>query len=142
MGPVPPASNLREALSGWARAGGTVELKAFNFVQSPLSLAGEGTITLDDVSRPLGALTIRAQGLPETIDLLAKDGAIDAQSARTGSMMARGLAKPDGQGHQVVSVSLSLQQGYLWLGPVKLALLPALTWQRTRLFETERACFR
>jgi hypothetical protein len=66
--------------------------------------------------------------LPETIDLLERDGLIDARAAKTGGMMAKGLAKPDEAGHQVVSVSLSLQQGYLWLGPVKLAPLPALAW--------------
>ncbi|MBK8158993.1 MAG: DUF2125 domain-containing protein [Rhodospirillaceae bacterium] len=128
MGPVPFATSPHEALSGWARAGGIVELKSFTFAQAPLTLAGAGTLTLDEALQPLGALTIHAQGLGETIVLLERDGMIDAQSAKTAGMMAKGLAKPDEAGHQVVSVSLSLQQGYLWLGPVKLASLPVLGW--------------
>lgn len=128
MGPVPASNNLHDAVAGWASAGGVIELKSFDFVQAPLTLAGEGTVTLDEALQPLGALTINAQGLPETIALLRRDGVIDAQAAKTGGMMAQGLAKPDAAGHQVVTVSLSLQQGYLWLGPVKLARLPALGW--------------
>jgi hypothetical protein len=128
MGPVPFATSPRDALSGWARAGGIVELKSFAFAQAPLTLAGAGTLSLDEALQPLGALTIRAQGLADTVALLDRDGMIDAQTAKTAGMMAKGLAKPDEAGHDVVSVSLSLQEGYLWLGPVKLATLPTLGW--------------
>lgn len=128
MGPVPSAGNVQDMIRGWANAGGIVDLKSFDFAQAPLRLAGEGTVTLDEALQPLGALTIRAQGLPEAIDLLARDGLIDAQAAKTGGMMAKGLAKPDAEGHPTVSVSLSLQQGYLWLGPIKLTRLPAVAW--------------
>jgi len=85
-------------------------------------------VTLDEALQPLGALTIRAQGLADTIDLLARDGLIDAQAAKTGGIMAKGLAKPDAEGNPTVSVSLSLQQGYLWLGPIKLTRLPTAAW--------------
>lgn len=128
MGPVPAAADLQAMIRGWANAGGIIDLKSFDFAQAPLALAGEGTVTLDEALQPLGALTIRAQGLSETIDLLAQDGLIDAQAAKTGGIMAKGLAKPDAEGKPTVSVSLSLQQGYLWLGPIKLTRLPAVAW--------------
>jgi hypothetical protein len=128
MGPVPQAGDLRTALAGWAAAGGVLELKGFAFAQAPLELAGEGTLALDDALQPLGALTIRAQGLPETIVLLERDGLMDAQSARTATLMANGLAKADDAGRPTVAVSLSLQDGYLWLGPVRLAPLPPIGW--------------
>ena len=128
MGPVPYATSLPDALAGWARRGGILELTSFAFAQAPLGLTGAGTISLDEDLQPVGALTIQAQGLTDTITLLERDGMIDAQAAKTAGMMAKGLAKPDEAGHQVVSISLSLQQGYLWLGPVKLARLPALRW--------------
>lgn len=128
MGPVPASIDLPAAMMAWANTGGTVELKSFDFVQAPLILAGEGTVALDEALQPLGALTIRAQGLPETIDLLQRDGRIDARAAKTGGMMAKGLARPDEAGRQVVSVSLSLQQGYLWLGPIRITQLPSLRW--------------
>ena len=84
MGPVPPATSLRDAIAGWAGAGGVLELKSFTFAQAPLRVAGEGTLTLDEALQPLGALAIRAQGLPDTIALLERDGVIDAQAAKTG----------------------------------------------------------
>jgi hypothetical protein len=129
MGPVPV--RLAAAVRPWRngqRAGGTLELKSFRFHQVPLDLEGEGTLALDKAQQILGALTIRAQGLSETIDLLVSQGLIDPNSAKTGRLMAEGLAKPDDKGRKVVNVALSLQQGFVWLGPIRLTPLPVLTW--------------
>jgi hypothetical protein len=129
MGPVPMASDLAAALAGWANAGGVLELKAFSFAQAPLEAAGEGTLALDEALQPLGALTVRAHGVAETVTLLEQDGLIDAQRARTAQMMLQnGVAKVDETGRPRVDLSLSLQQGYLWFGPVKLARLPRLSF--------------
>lgn len=128
MGPVAQGASLQDAIAAWAATGGVLELKHFSFAQAPLDLAGEGTLALDELLQPLGALTINAHGLPETIARLEQDGMIDARSAKTARLMADGLAKPDAAGKPTVSVSLSLQQGHLWLGPVKLARLPTLRW--------------
>ncbi|MBL8710402.1 MAG: DUF2125 domain-containing protein [Rhodospirillaceae bacterium] len=117
------------AVAQWAETGGTVELRRFGFIQAPLDLAGEGTLALDHNLQLLGALTIRARGLPETIDLLAANGVIEAGAARTGRLMAEGLAKPDDQGKDTVNVSLTLQQGFAWLGPIRLMPLPVLVWK-------------
>ena len=46
--------------------------------------------------------------------------------AKTAGMMAKGLAKPDAAGNAVVS--LSLQEGYLRLGPIRITQLPSLRW--------------
>lgn len=128
LGPVPSGLPPRAAVAQWAAAGGTLELKSFRFHQAPLDLEGEGTLALDEAQQILGALTIRAQGLSETIDLLVGQGLIDPNSAKTGRLMAEGLAKPDDKGRKVVNVALSLQQGFVWLGPIRLTPLPVLTW--------------
>ncbi len=128
MGPVPQTGDLATSLAGWAQAGGIVELKDFAFVQPPLDLHGNGTLALDEAMRPLGALSVTATGLPETIALFEQDGMIDAGAAKTATLMAEGLAKTDEAGRKHVTVSLSLQEGYLWLGPAKLARLPSLGW--------------
>jgi len=124
MGPVPMAPDLGQALTGWANAGGVLELKAFSFAQTPLDAAGEGTLALDEALQPIGALTLRAHGVAETVDLLAREGLLDERNAKTAKIMVQGLAKPDDSGRPRVDLSLSLQQGYLWLGPIKLAKLP------------------
>jgi hypothetical protein len=129
MGPILPGLSPPVALAQWAQGGGTLELSRFAFAQAPLDLEGEGTLALDRNQQLLGALTIRAQGLTETIDLLVQDGMIEEGAAKTGRMMAEGMAKTDDQGRKVVSIALSLQQGYAWLGPIKLARLPVLAWQ-------------
>lgn len=129
LGPVPADLPPDAALAQWAREGGTVEISRFALAQAPLAIEGEGTLALDHNLQLLGALTIRARGLPETIDLLAANGMIDAGPARTGRLMAEGLAKPDDQGVKTVNVSLTLQEGYVWLGPIKLIPLPALVWE-------------
>jgi hypothetical protein len=128
MGPVPMAPDLGAALAGWANAGGVLELKAFAFAQAPLDAAGEGTLALDEALQPFGALTVRAHGVAETVDILEQDGLLDARSAKTAKIMVQGLAKTDDSGRPRVDLSLSLQQGYLWLGPLKLARLPRLSF--------------
>ncbi|TDQ84165.1 hypothetical protein A8950_0713 [Dongia mobilis] len=129
LGPVPLDLPPRQAIARWAENGGTLELTRFAFVQAPLDLAGEGTLALDRNLQVLGALTIRAAGLPETIDLLAAEGLISGPAVATGRMMAENLAKPDDKGRRVASAALSLQQGFIWLGPIRLAPLPVFTWQ-------------
>lgn len=128
MGPVQAGLPPRAALAQWAAGGGTVELTKFAFAQAPLDLEGSGTLALDARQQLLGALTISALGLTETIDLLASEGMIEAKAARTGRMMAEGLAKIDEKGRKAVRISLSLQQGFFWMGPIRLAPLPVLTW--------------
>jgi hypothetical protein len=73
-------------------------------------------------------VTLRAYGVAETVELLEHDGLLDAQAAKTAKIMVQGLAKPDDTGRPRVDLSLSLQQGYLWLGPIKLARLPRLNF--------------
>jgi len=129
MGPVPMAPDLGTALTGWANAGGVLELKAFSFTQAPLDVAGEGTLALDEALQPIGALTIRAHGVAETVTLLEQDEFIDAQRAKTAQMMLQnGVAKVDETGRPRVDLSLSLQQGYLWFGVVRLAKLPRFSF--------------
>jgi hypothetical protein len=128
MGPVAPGASLQDSIAAWAAIGGVLELKHFSFAQAPLDLTGEGTLALDELLQPLGALTIRAHGLTDTVTLLEQDGMIDARTAKTARLTADGLAKPDAAGKPTVAVSLSLQQGHLWLGPIKLARLPVLRW--------------
>jgi len=124
MGPMPTAPDIGETLAGWANAGGVLELKAVSFAQAPLEAVGEGTLALDESLQPLGALTLRALGVTETVDLLASQGLLDERNAKTAKIMVQGLAKPNDAGRLQVDLSLSLQQGYLWLGPIKLARLP------------------
>lgn len=124
MGPMPTAPDIGQALTGWANAGGVLELKSVSFAQTPLEAEGEGTLALDEALQPLGALTLRALGVTETVDLLASQGLLNERNAKTAKIMVQGLAKPNDAGRLQVDLSLSLQQGYLWLGPIKLARLP------------------
>ena len=128
MGPLPAAPSLAETLAAWANAGGVLELKSFAFKQAPLEATGNGTLALDPNLQPLGALAVRAYGVAETLAQLEQDGLIDPNQAKTAKLIANGIAKPDDSGKARFDVSLSLQDGYLWLGPVKLARLPRLSW--------------
>ncbi|WP_374384788.1 DUF2125 domain-containing protein [Dongia sp.] len=128
MGPVPQAANLTEALAGWSAAGGVLEIKSFTFVQAPLNAAGDGTLALDQNLQPIGALAVHAYGVAETLAQLEQDGLIDPNQAKTAKLIVGGLAKPDDTGKPRFDVSLSLQDGHLWLGPVKLARLPSFNW--------------
>jgi hypothetical protein len=124
-----PAGPRPAALAAWRDDGGTLELQSFDIAWGKLALAASGTLSLDSAMQPIGALTARIGGYNEIIDALVaaktmKSG--DAQFAKIGLGI---LARPDADGVPVLDAPITLQNGFLFIGPARLARLPRFTWE-------------
>ncbi|MEA2780682.1 MAG: hypothetical protein QOK29_2226 [Rhodospirillaceae bacterium] len=128
MGPLPPGSP-RQAISGWRDAGGEVEIRKGELDWGPLGLAGDGTVALDRAMQPLAAGTVRVAGLGETLDTLVAAGLLEPSPAKLAKFMFTALAKPTAAGGRPeVQLPLTIQDGYLYTGPIRLAALRPLDW--------------
>jgi hypothetical protein len=127
-GTIPPGPRPA-ALAAWRDDGGTLELRSLDVAWGQLGVAANGTLSLDAAMQPLGALTARITGYNEIIDALVaartmKSG--DAQFAKIGLGV---LARPGADGRPVLNAPITLQNGFLFVGPARLTHLPRFTWE-------------
>ncbi len=128
MGVVPPGTP-REALAAWRDAGGVLQLRESELDWGPLSAAGDGTLALDPAMQPLAAGTVRISGLAESLDALVAAGMLQASPAKLAQFMFGALARvPAEGGRPQVQLPLSIQNGSLYMGPIKLAPLRPIDW--------------
>ncbi len=125
LGDGPPA----EALDSWRRDGGVIEVERLGLTWAALGLDADGTLALDPKLQPVGALTARITGYRETVDALVAAGALRPRDAMTAKIVLGLLAKtPEGGGPPRITAPLSVQDGALYIGPVKLLRLPRIKW--------------
>jgi hypothetical protein len=124
-----PAALPREALAGWRDGGGVIQLRQGEIDWGPISASGEGTIALDEKLQPLAAGTVRVAGLPETLDMLAAAGTVAQGQVNLAKMMFGAVAAtPAGGGRPQVALPLTIQNGYVYMGPIKLVPLQPIDW--------------
>ncbi len=116
VGEVPPGAP-KQALARWRDAGGKLEVARLETVWGPLRLKAEGTASLDDRFRPIGAFQARVQGLSETLDAFARAGLLDSGAVFAAKLALAAL----GGGADGLQVPVTLQDGRLYLGPVPIA---------------------
>jgi hypothetical protein len=127
-GTIPPGPRPA-ALAAWRDDGGTLELQSFSIAWGKLALAATGTLSLDSAMQPLGALTARIGGYNEIIDAMVTANTMksgDAQFAKIGLGL---MAKPGNDGKAELNAPITLQNGFLYIGPARLARLPRFTWE-------------
>lgn len=130
MGAIPDALP-REALAAWRDGGGIIQLREGEMGWGPLAAAGDGTIALDQDMQPLAAGTLRVAGLPETLDLLSNAGLIAGGQATMAKLMFGAIAQtPAGGGRPEVKLPVTIQNSYVFIGPIKLAPLKPIDWSQ------------
>lgn len=122
---APPA----EALARWSADGGSVELDHVSLEWAPMALEAQGTLALDPSGQPLLSLATRMRGFAPLMDRLAASGAVPMDAAIAAKMVLMMMAKPDSKGRPSVPVPVSVQDGSLYLGPARVAQVPALIWR-------------
>ncbi|MAF96017.1 MAG: hypothetical protein CMM60_09730 [Rhodospirillaceae bacterium] len=126
-GQLGPGKFGAEAMVLWRDSGGTLEVKRFALNHGPLALDGDGTLALDVAMRPIGAFSLRVKGFEEALDRLAGAGVIKPHPAALAKTVLKALARKQGvPGSGEFKVPLSLQDGWLYVGPVPLAKLPPI----------------
>jgi hypothetical protein len=116
-----------EDLVAWRDQGGVLEIEKLDIDWTPLDLAFEGTLALDEQLRLLGAGTADMRGLPTVIDKLVYRGDIKSSEATITKLALALLTRvaKDG-GAAVVRLPLTAQDGKLRAGPFTLGRLPPI----------------
>jgi hypothetical protein len=126
---VLPAGPAVEAATAWRNEGGTIEVHRLHLEWGPLVVEAGGTLALDSNLQPIGALSAIVRGFPETVDALVAGGMVQRADGETAKTVLGLLAKsPKGGGPPELTVPLTVQNGWIYVGPVALARVPELRW--------------
>jgi hypothetical protein len=118
-------------LARWRDAGGTVEFNLADTHYGPLGASANGTFAFDEAMQPLIAATAKVSGLFTAIDTLRDKDRVRSRDASMAKVVLGALQKPgDNGGPATVSLPFTVQQGWLYAGPVQLMEVPPITWQR------------
>ena len=118
-------------LTAWRDAGGTVEVDHFEVDHGPLNLKTKGTVALDENLQPVGAFSSQIYGFSEVISILQKRNFIKSNVALTARLVLGIMAKRQGTDKRPrLDVALSAQNQKLFIGPLAIAKLPPINWDR------------
>ena len=114
---------LERQLDAWRLAGGTVEVRDTRLEWSGLTLDADGTFSLDEELRPLGAMTATFLGLSDFIDRLQAAEIIRPRDAAAAKVSINLLGERTEGGR--IRIPVTEQFGRLSVGPIGLGdLLP------------------
>lgn len=122
MGSLPDSPPLA-SLAAWSTDGGTLELDRISLDWPPLALDADGTLALDPGLQPLLATTARIRGGGEFVVRLVQAGLVEPGMAEAAKIMLALLARPDTQGRPTLTLPLTLQDGILTAGQVRVLKL-------------------
>lgn len=126
MGTPPVGGPVLAALAAWSRDGGTVELDRIAVDWPPLAIDGDGTVALDPALQPLVATTAHVRGWGEFMVRMVQAGMIEPGMAAAAQTVLTILARPDGQGRSTLTLPVTLQDGQVSGGQIRLMRLPPL----------------
>jgi hypothetical protein len=122
-GPLPSRFD-QQHLAVWRDAGGTMDIHALNLDWGGVEARAEGSVSLDQQLRPIGALTSRVAGYEILIDALVKGKVVRENDSGMIKVVLGLLARRDSDGRMVLKVPVSAQDGMLTMGPIPLLPLP------------------
>ena len=130
LGPMPRTIQSRPLLT-WRDAGGTIEVEHFEIDHGPLNLKTKGTMAVDENLQPVGAFSSQIYGFFDVISVLQKRKLIKSNIALTARLFLGVLAKRQGPGQRPrLDVALSVQNQKLFIGPLAIAKLPFIDWNK------------
>ena len=116
------------ALAQWRDRGGTIEIRRLDVLHGPLDMKGDGTLALDGDMQPVGAFTFMVRGFLVALDRLLEAGVIKRHPAQLAKTVLGALARNDGRDGSELKVPLSIQERWIYAGPVALGRMPVLRW--------------
>lgn len=120
------------ALAAWRDDGGILEIDRFALGWSRLVLEATGTFAFDIAMQPIIATQATLRGHNETLDALVGAGILAPGESLMVRMAFRLLERSDGPGKpDEIRIALTVQEGWLYVGPVRLLRLPPIRWQRS-----------
>jgi hypothetical protein len=126
-GPLPPVP-LPSGLAAWSNEGGHVELTQFNANwEATTTVSGDGTVALDPNLQPVGAFSAVVRGYNEAVDAAVAHGVMTSAQGTAVKLWLGARAEKDEHGFKV-KLPLTIQDGFLSMGPIKLAQVPRVAW--------------
>lgn len=122
-----PPMPERPSIAAWSRDGGVVEVDRLGIDWGPLTMAVNGTVALDAQLQPLAAMTAEIQGAEQALTAV-EERLRPNQLAAARSILAMLSRPPEGGGQPVIKAPLSVQNGWVYIGPLKVAPVPRLPW--------------
>jgi hypothetical protein len=122
-GPLPSRID-QQHLAVWRDAGGTMDIHALNLDWGGVEARAEGSVSLDQQFRPIGALTSRVSGYETLVDALVKGKVVRENDSAVIKAVLGLLARRDTEGRMVLKVPVTAQDGMLTMGPIPLLPLP------------------
>ena len=117
-GPVPRRFEPG-ALVAWRDNGGVIDTHDFTLDWGPVRIEADGALTLDAALRPQGAFTARIVGHDVLIEILRAEGTISKDVANVLRFTFALLSvRPDDNGPPVLTIPITIQDGWLSAGPV------------------------
>ena len=120
----PPAAPLAQAIAAWRDEGGTIELDPIDLRSGAVAVKADATLALDGENRLIGAGTANISGFDQAVEELVASGHLSARDAPLAKLGFTALAKPDPKtGVATVALPVTAENGFLYLGPMKIATL-------------------
>lgn len=126
---TPPGPADRHGLAAWRDEGGTLKIERLALDWSPVSLEASGTLALDPALQPIGALSTALSGHAALLRNLVAMGWVRPQDANMAGIAFGLLEKPGADGQPRLTAPMTVQDGYLYVGPARLAPLPRIVWR-------------
>jgi len=108
----------REGLAAWRDQGGTLELEQLEIADGRTFLKGSGSLTVDSNLIPLGVISIESETWEQTLSFFHENDWLDEEGVISVKDVLEAVPEPkDGGG---LPLALTLQDGYIHLGPLRL----------------------
>lgn len=121
-----PAASGAAGIHEWRDAGGIVQVQEFRIDWGPLQLSAAGTTALDAEDRLIGSLTARLHKYEGLISALHAAGQLSDEEQAAASLALGLITTAAGNENGELSLPLVLQDGEMYLGPVRIAKLQPL----------------
>jgi hypothetical protein len=127
-----PQEPLPRALATWSNEGGYLslsQLKAIWEYQTEVTV--DGSIALDRQLQPIAAMTARLRNHRELIGWLESIGVLERGQALAANFALGLMTRPaaDGSKDTESRIPITIQDGYVSVGAVKVAQIPWIEWQ-------------
>ncbi len=130
IGQIPPGSP-REALARWSTQGGYLDvtnISANPADKFPPRFEGSASIALDPQLQPIVAGTVTVHDYVPAIDRAVADGHMTAAQGTATKLWLSAKSEKDNGGFKA-TLPLTIQDGFVSMGPIKLAPVPKITWR-------------
>ena len=124
-----PDGPLVQAIAAWRDAGGTVELDNLRLDWGGVGVNANGTVALDQDLQPIGAFSGGIEGFAVILGALVEASRLDTEQAALAQIALNAFAKPGLDGKPQIKTSFTMQNGEMFLGPVKLGAAPRIVWK-------------